>query len=567
MLKFSEYVYEELNIEEIEQEIRALIIKLKEAKKPREVYKNIDAITEVRIKVETNFSLGNVRFTLNTADEYYVKQMDFLDEISPRYEALVNEFYQALLESPFKAQIDRHYGPVLLKCAEVSLKAFDPKIMPELIEDNKLKSRYSKLLAGAKIRFKGKTYNLSAMGKFLSDTDRRTRAAASKAYYKWFAENLSELDEIYDKMVHLRDTMAKKLGYKNYVELGYLRLGRVDYGPEEVKAYRDQVYHDLVPFTKKLFRKQAKRLGIKGIKYYDYPLKFLSGNARPIGDKDYLVNVAKKMYEEMSPETGEFFNFMLDCELLDLDTRPNKAGGGYTTTFPAYRAPFIFANFNGTSGDVDVLTHEAGHAFMAYQCRDFKLLETVWPTYEACEIHSMSMEFFTYPWTEGFFGEANDKYHFSHVEGEITFIPYGVAVDEFQEYIYENPNISPVERRAKWREIEKKYLPHLKYTGNEFLENGGFWMRQRHIYESPFYYIDYTIAQVLAFQFFNLDRSNHQDAWERYLALCNLGGSKSFLSLLKDRRVRLVSPFKKGCIKRVVKPLKEYLTQFDDSTM
>jgi M3 family oligoendopeptidase len=273
------------------------------------------------------------------------------------------------------------------------------------------------------------------------------------------------------------------------------------------------------------------------------------------------------MYEKISPETGEYFNFMVNNELLDLDTKPNKASGGYCTFIPGYKSPFIFSNFNGTSGDVDVLTHEAGHAFMAYRCRDYKLLETIWPTMEACEIHSMSMEFMAYPYEEAFFKGAADKYRFSHLVDEITFIPYGVAVDEFQEFVYENPNVTPAERNAKWREIEQKYLPHLKYGKNEYLNNGGRWQRQTHIYITPFYYIDYTIAQILAFEFFNLDRENHEDAWKRYLALCDLGGSKSFLNLLKDKNVRLVSPFKKGCIKKVVKPLKEYLAQFDDTKM
>lgn len=567
MPKFSEYVYEEPKIEEIEERGRKLIQELREAKTPAKVYKIIDKMTEERIKIDTAATLASIRFTINTADEYYAKQQDLMDELSPRFEAIVNEFYKALLESPFKNQINRHYGPVLLSKAEVALKSFDPKIIDDLVEDNKLSSRYSKLLASAKIRFQGKTYNLAGLGQFTTSPDRKIRSAATKAYFNWFAKNQAELDEIYDKLVHLRDGMAKKMGYKNYVELGYLRLGRVDYNAEDVKNYRDQVYKDLVPLTKKLFRQQAKRLGIRGMKWFDYNLDFNSGNAKPIGDKDYLVNEAKKMYEKISPETGEYFNYMINNELLDLETKPNKAGGGYCTFIAGYKSPFIFSNFNGTSGDVDVLTHEAGHAFMAYRCRDSKLLETIWPTMEACEIHSMSMEFMAYPYVEAFFKDAADKYRFSHLTDAITFIPYGVAVDEFQEYVYENPDVTPSERNAKWREIEQKYLPHLKYGKNEYLNNGGRWQRQHHIYELPFYYIDYTIAQVLAFEFFNLDRENHEDAWKRYLALCDLGGSKTFLNLLKDKNVRLVSPFKKGCIKKVVKPLKEYLAQFDDTKM
>ncbi len=563
MLKFNEYQYHEINIETVEVAFRALIEEFKKAETAKKQIACIEKINEYRRQTETNFALANVRFSLNTTDPYYVKQIDLIDEISPRYSALVNEYYLALLSSPFCEAIDKKFGPVLLNAAKVSTKSFNPIIIEDMVEDNKLKSRYSKLLASAKIKFQGQTLNLPKLGKYMQDADRQVRAAASKAYYQWFNKNLAELDEIYDKMVKVRDKMAKKLGFKNYVELGYLRLGRVDYTAEDVKLYREQVYQYIVPLTKKLFKKQAKRLGIKGMKYYDYNLQFLSGNAKPAGDQKYLVDVATKMYDEMSTETSEFFHYMKDCELMDLEAKQGKSGGGFCTTFPAYKSPFVFANFNGTSGDVDVLTHEMGHAFMAYCCKDVPLLEQEWPTLEACEIHSMSMEFFAYPWMEGFFAKDTAKYKLSHISSSLTFIPYGVAVDEFQHYVYENVDVTPAQRRAKWREIEQKYLPHIKYGSNRFLNDGGRWMRQAHIYESPFYYIDYTLAQISAFQFFNEARENRTLAWTKYLKLCRLGGQKTYLSLLKD--VKLAVPFKAGSLKKIVKPLKQYLDTLDDS--
>lgn len=567
MLKFSEYKYEEINIADVEKEYRGLVEQLKNAKTAKKQIEIISQINALNVRVHSAAQLASIRFSQNVNDEYYAKQNDFWDENGPRLQVIDNEFNKVLVESPFKSSINRHFGPRLLINAEVVIKSFSPEIVNDLIENNKLRSKYSKLLASAKIKFKGETHNLSSLGKYTSNIDRNVRAAASKAYFKWFENHLTELDTIYDQMVHVRDRMAKKLGYANYVELAYLKLGRTDYGPQEVKNYRDQVYKDLVPFTKQLFRKQAKRLGIRGMKWYDYNLQFLNGNATPKGTSSELVAAASKMYKEMSPETDEFFTFMKESELLDLEARPGKSGGGYTSTINSYKAPFIFANFNGTSGDVDVLTHEAGHAFMAFRCRDAIVEDNIWPTFEACEIHSMSMEFFAYPWMEYFFKDETEKYKYSHLVECITFVPYGVAVDEFQAYVYENPNITPVERRAKWREIEQKYLPHIKYGKNAFLNDGGRWMRQAHIFEEPFYYIDYTIAQICAFQFFNAMQSDYKQAWERYLNLCNLGGSETFLNLLKNKEVKLVSPFKNGCIKKVVKPIKEYLKQFDDSKL
>jgi M3 family oligoendopeptidase len=250
---------------------------------------------------------------------------------------------------------------------------------------------------------------------------------------------------------------------------------------------------------------------------------------------------------------------------MDLVAKRGKESGGYCTFIEDYKAPFIFSNFNGTSGDIDVLTHEAGHAFQVYRSRDLDIPEYYWPTYEACEIHSMSMEFLTWPWMELFFKEDTEKYKFSHLSGALIFLPYGVAVDEFQHFVYENPNASPVERKQAWRKIEMEYLPHRDYEGNEFLEHGGYWQRQSHIYQSPFYYIDYTLAQICAFQFWKRSTEKDETAWEDYLNLCQLGGSKSFLDLVESANLK--SPFVDGTVQSVVKVIDEWLSTVDDKAL
>lgn len=565
MQKFEDFKYDEMNIELLQKEFNTILQDFNNAKTVKEQIAAVEKFETMQSDISTNMSVASIRFDINTTDKYYSKQRDVIDEISPLLNGCINEFYKALINSKFKDKLVKHYGQRIFDIAEVALKSFDPIIIEDLIEENKLTSKYRKLCSSAKIKFRGKTYNLAGLGKLMSDVDRKTRSGASKAYYSFFDKHLEEFDEIYDKLVHVRDKMAKKLGYSNFVDFRYLQLGRTDYGAEDVKNYRDQVYKYVVPITKKIFKKQANHLKIKGMQYYDYNLKFLSGNPFPRGNKDELVKAAIDMYDDMSPETSKFFRMMVDKHLMDLEAKANKAGGGYCTTLPKYKAPYIFANFNGTSGDVDVLTHEVGHAFMGYCCQDAQLLEYIWPTCEACEIHSMSMEFFAYPYMNAFFGEDTTKYIYSHLADAVTFIPYGVAVDEFQHFVYENVDVTPAERRAKWREIEKKYLPHIKYKNNKFLENGGRFMRQAHIYESPFYYIDYTIAQVCAFQFFNLMNEDKTKAWEKYLNLCKLGGSKSFLGLLKA--VKLDNPFKKGCIKKVIKPVNVFLNHIDSDNL
>jgi M3 family oligoendopeptidase len=365
-------------------------------------------------------------------------------------------------------------------------------------------------------------------------------------------------------MVRLRHTIAKKLGYKNFVQLGYDRFGRTDYNHVDVKGYRDQIFESVVPLVTELTARKAKRLNIKEPKSYDLALSFLTGNPKPKGDSKWQVNHAKEMYKEMSPETDKFFSFMLEHNLLELDAKPGKAGGGYCTYLPDYKAPFIFANFNGTAGDVDVLTHEAGHAFQVFSSRDH-IPEYRWPTMEAAEIHSMSMEFLAWPWIDKFFEEDTDKYKFNHLAGSISFLPYGVLVDEFQHGIYENPELSKNDRKALWRKIEKKYLPFKDYGDDAFMEKGTFWYKQGHIFGAPFYYIDYTLAQVCAFQFWVKSQENHQTAFDQYLALCKLGGSKSFVDLVESAKLR--NPFKDGVVSEIVKPIKDYLDTVDDTKL
>ena len=405
--------------------------------------------------------------------------------------------------------------------------------------------------------------NLSQMRPYFENRDRSVRKAAYEAYCGFFEQNEAQLDDLYDKLVKVRTRIAKKLGYDTFTELGYIRLGRSDYNAEMVKGYRDQVHKVVVPIASKLLERQASRLGLDNLKYYDEPLKFTSGNADPKGTPEEIMNNGLKMYDELSKETADFFNFMTQHGLFDVLARKGKMGGGYCTFLPDYKAPFIFANFNGTAGDVEVLTHEAGHAFQVYSSRNYEAPEYVWPTLEACEIHSMSMEFFTYPWMQLFFEDEMLKHRFSHLSEAILFLPYGVSVDEFQHFVYENPEATSDERKAKWREIEKKYLPLRDYEDNTFYEKGTMWFRQSHIFEVPFYYIDYTLAQVCAFQFYNKMNEDRENAWKDYQDLCNAGGSKPFLQLLEVAKLK--NPFADGTVAESVALIEQSIEAIDDS--
>lgn len=563
MPNFNEYKYERPDIKKVEESFKGLISDFKSATSEEGQSKVLKSITDLRNNFETMSVLVNVRYTVDTTDEFYSKEMEYIDEVTPIFEGLVTEFYKVLIVSDYRSELENKWGKHLFNIADLQIKVFNDSIIEDKQNENKLITEYSKLKASAKIIFDGEEKNLSQMQPYVESKDREVRKKAWDATTAYYVENEKAFDDIYDKLVKLRHSMAQKLGYENFVQLGYDMLGRSDYDSKMTKGYRDQVYNSVVPLSKELRDRQAKRLGLDSLKYYDDALDFTSGNPTPKGSPEWIVNQGKSMYKEMSKETDEFFSFMLDNKLMDLEAKKGKDGGGYCTFVNDYKAPFIFSNFNGTSGDVDVLTHEAGHAFQVYRSRNQEMPEYVWPTLEACEIHSMSMEFLAWPWMESFFKEDVDKYKFSHLSSSLLFIPYGVSVDEFQHFVYENPNATPDERKAKWREIEKRYLPHRDYDGNDFLERGGFWFRQSHIFAVPFYYIDYTLAQVSAFEFWGKSNDDREKAWTDYLRLCDQGGSKPYLQLLEV--AGLVNPFVDGSIAKITAPISEYLNSVDDS--
>ena len=564
-MKFNEYKYEHLDLEKIKKEFSELIESFEKAENVEGQVNAFDEIIKLRNHIETMQTLVSVRHSIDTNDEFYDKENEYMDEISPILFGFTNDFYKALVNSKFKDELIQKYGKFLFDLAENTLKTFSPEIIPDAQEENRLSSKYSKLIASAKIDFDGKELNLSQMVPYTQSKDRNVRIEAAKKVAQFFSENQDEFDNIYDSLVKVRTRMAQKMGYKNFVEFGYKQLSRLEYDAKMVEGYRKQVLENIVPLHTELRERQGKRLGVDKLKFYDEAIKFNSGNADPHGSPEWILNNGKTMYKELSKETDEFFTFMTENNLLDLLSKKGKMSGGYCTYIPEHKAPFIFANFNGTSHDIDVLTHEAGHAFQVYQSRGFEVPEYLWPSYEACEIHSMSMEFLTWPWMDLFFENDTDKYKFIHLSEALLFIPYGVTVDEFQHWVYENPEATPKERREKWIEIEKKYLPTRDYGEVEELKNGIFWFRQGHIFSSPFYYIDYTLAQVCAFQFWIKSRENREKAWQDYLNLCKFGGSKPFFELMKSANLK--NPFEEGTLAFVIPKIKEYLDNVDDMNL
>lgn len=562
-MKFNELEYKRPDYDKTIEDLNS---KLDLAEKAETLDEYLQALAEYEEIIEVVLSMGTISYirnSINTRDEFYEKEVESFDEFYPRLAQVNNRLQNIRLNSEFRAAYEEKFGKNILLRDELQKDIFKPEIMEDRVKEAKLSNEYQKLMGTAQIDFDGKKLNLSQMTPYAQSPDRNIRRDASMAVSNWFSERQEEFDRIYDELVKIRHQISKKLGFDSYLDIAYRGFARTDWNREDAKKYRDLIAKYIVPVAQKFYDEQKERIGIKDFKYYDVPFKFKSGNPTPKGTEEELVKAAQEMYKELSPETEKFFNEMIDNEMMDLASKDGKAPGGYMTYIPTARLPFIFANFNGTSHDADVLTHEAGHAFQGYLVRDVYPGELREACMEIMETHSMSMEYFTHPWMESFFKEDTEKYYYHHVVDSIQFLPYGASIDEFQEWVYDNPEATPKERNAKFREIEKKYSPHIDYADDKYQEEGGRWQRQMHVYQSPFYYLDYTIAQINAFQFFVLDLENHKQAWEEYLELCKLGGKYGTKETIK--KVGLKVPFEEETFKFIVPKLEKYLDNLDHS--
>ena len=552
MIDFREMPYARPDMEAVRRCYEQAISVLNSASGYAEARDAFFAVQEQEKQAYTMLSLCAVRNSINTADEYYDGEMKWQRKENASLIPLRKRYQEALVGCAFRADFEKEFGLQLFRLLDAALKTTDEVIIQDSIREGDLRQAYQKETALAATEFRGERCNFYGLLKHMESVEREERKAAFRAWAKLYEEISPKLDEQYDELVQLRAGMAEKLGFDCYTDLAYLDRRRFDYTQEDAANFRAQIREVITPAVAEIREKQRQRLGVDKLRYYDEALIFPEGNADPIGDMNELVRKARRMYREMSPETGEFFDFMVDYHLFDLETRPGKRMGGYMTRFPAYQAPFIFSNFNGTSADVDVLTHEAGHAFQGYLAmRSIPVSMLSGSTSELNEIHSMTMEHFAYPWMGSFFGERSEEYLTAHLIGALSVIPYMACVDEFQHRVYAEPDMTAKDRRRVWREIERTYMPWRDYDGEPFMEEGGFWMQKQHIFLYPFYYIDYALAQMCAFQYYGRMKTDREGAWKDYLCLCRAGGTKGYFELLETGN--LLNPFREGTVEKSVR--------------
>ncbi len=559
-MKVSEIPYKRYTVEQAEKEITRIIEKVKNAGSAEEIKAARDEFNSVSEEIETAESLANCRFTLNTEDEFYNAEMEYYDNAMPLFSKFSNEYEKAMLDSPLRKEAEKLINPRIFKGYEISQKTFSDAVIEDMQKENSIVTEYSKFMGGLLFEFDGEKMPLSVLRGKLEDNSREIREKAAQAIGKTLSENSETLDGIFDELVKIRTVIAKKLGFESFVELGYCRMGRIDYDADMVSKFRKNVETEIVPGVTLLRSKIAGRLGLDRVMFYDSTVSVSGEMPKPVIGTDEIFVRAQKMYDDMKPEIGSFMRRMLEAEAFDVEARKNKWGGGYCTEFPKYKQPFILANFNGSSDDIDTITHEFGHALAADIA--FRFSEPDYPVgMETCECHSMSMEFLCHDYMKEFFGDTADKYCYKHLVDALSFIPYGVIVDEFQHIVYENPGLTPQQRNEEYLKLEKRYRPHISFDGIEYLVKGTRWQYQMHIYESPFYYIDYCLAQCVALGFFMLSRKNKEEALAKYVDFIKRTGSVSFEELVEN--AGLVSPFGENALEKISSESLEILNKLE----
>ena len=558
-MKFSEMTYTRPDIDALLTRCKELAAKAASAPDGDALVKLYYEQSEAFAEYNTASQLANIHYTCDTRDAYWKAEQDFFDANGPAVTNASVEISRAFLANPHADALTAKFGTTCVAGMKNAVLSMDDRTVELQQQFNALVSKYQQVYGGALVELDGKQLTIPQLGPYKEDLDPAVRRAAYEAEAGYFDAHRAELDELYGQIVQNLNQQAKVLGYKDYSELSYVRMNRIGYGAKEIKAFRDQVANDVVPLLQKVMAMRAKRTGIEHPAFTDLPVMFRDGNPKPIPGYKARMDAARTMYHELSPETAEFIDFMQDNELFDVESRPGKMSGGYMTSLPSYKAPFIFANWNNTSGDVDVLTHECGHAFEGYVAeRDPHVpADLECPGMESAEIHSMAMEFLTAPWHHLLFGKDTDKYALLHAEDSFVFLAYGCEVDEFQHIMYQNPDLTPDQRNAEWLKLEKKYRPWIDFDNLPFYGRGAGWQRQLHIYECPFYYIDYCLSTMAALQFFLLSLTDHKDAWERYLRLVRRAGLASYTELLETAGLKV--PFEDGSIKGIAQQMTDWL--------
>lgn len=557
MYKFSDLQYKETDYQSLARIILDLTEKAKKADSPSSLEEVLKIYDTEMGEVGYNYTLSYIHSSLDSSDSFWQEALQKESKGNAMLDT--TPLLKAILENKYFSSLEEKYGPVLRDKLNKSIST-GSKAQNERAEEGDLVSKYQREKAMVRINYIGKNLSEGEVIPLFESPIREERIQSRKAVAKAFLEKKELFGSMLERLVSLRDTIAKENGFSNYLEYMDINYSRIGYGEKEMDAFVSEVKEYVVPVLSHIFEETRKRLGLEEMTVADISLMFVDGNAKPSGGADVLKEAAKKMYKALSPEMEAFFTGMLDSHSIDVDFSPNKVSGmGFCTDLKKGMYPFVFGNLDGTSWDVTVFTHEVGHAWQSYasdQNLDLTLFREM--PLDAVEIPSKTMELFSYPFAEEFFGKDGDKFRFAHFRNAVKEIVAYTSVHELNTWIYTHVGASFDEINEKWMEIQSSYYPNVSYGEMEEEEKkGASLLRNMGIFMFPRYLISYVFSEMCAIDLFMEYLKDKDKALDSYNRLCRVGGSKSYPEILSA--AGLEPSYNKGRVKDVMEKVKAYL--------
>ena len=474
---------------------------------------------------------SNIRYVAMTCDTKNPAKTEaylfFVREIMPKLAEWDDKIKRKYYESPWRKELDpRLYGR-LDRMFATAIELFVEKNIPLDVRLSEMSQDYQRVTGAWTVEFDGKTLTMPQASRYLHQTDRKTRQAAWRAMSQRRLADAPALEALFDRMLKTRHEYAQNLGLKDFREYSFKAKLR-DYSPEDCLEFHDSIEKAVVPLMRRIFEKRRRDMGLDSLKPWDTLVDPLGRPPlEPFKDVGKLQSGVGEIFEKIDARLGGMYGAITG--MMDLDSRDGKAPGGYQTTYEERRTPFIFTNAAGVQGDVITLLHEGGHAFHTISCREAPMIWYRHASMEFSEVASMTQELFGNGHAAVFYPDAEQarRAMFEQLERTVDIFPWVATVDAFQQWIYSNPEHTGEERATKWLEISQRFEAGLDWAGIDPNARKYAWHRQLHIFEVPFYYIEYAIAQLGALQLYRKFKKNPEEAVDSYLSALKLGGSLS----------------------------------------
>lgn len=483
--------------------------------------------SELESYLSENFAWRYIRQTCDTGNEALISELQFfITEIQPQLAAFGNELDKKVAESPFLDALNEKGFDVMLRGMRKSIEIFREENIPLQTEAQSEERKYGAINGAMTVTLDGEEMTLQKASDRLQSTDRMVREAAWRAVAERRYEDHSALDELLNKLVSLRDQMGKNAGFANYRDYMFAAMGRFDYTPQDCFDFHHAVAGAVVPILNTMAAERKAKLQLTALRPWDHKVD-VEGRAplKPFEGGEDLLDKTIRCFTRLDPFLGDCLRVMKAMNHLDLESRKGKAPGGYNYPLSEIGVPFIFMNATSNLRDMVTLLHEGGHAVHSFLTRDLLLGNFKHTPSEVAELASMSMELLTMDYWDEFFDNAQDlkRAKRQHLESIIETLPWVATVDKFQHWMYENPEHTSEERAIAWEGIFSDFAENVTdWSGLEKFKHY-LWQRQLHIYEVPFYYIEYGIAQLGAIAVWKNYREDKQKGLDGYLAALKLG--------------------------------------------